>query len=324
MKIKKILAVLLGCALLFLPVAFVLFPQIFGMENAAPCEYCASVDVRVFGIGRADAILITTDHHAMLIDTGENQHGDYLLAHLRALDITFLDYVIITHFDSDHVGGAHTIIDAISIGEVIVPNYNRETRHAERFETALERAGLVPYVLTQPRYISLDCVNFVLDASALPYMHFARVADDDYYYDELHGDEINDIDFAFTGNDFSIVVSMTHGHNHFLFTGDATHHRLADVLQNNALMNANNTWLKIPRHGRHTRNAVELIHQLQPRYAVITGFHPNDFPTYSPERPTDWRIVQALEYVGAQVFYTMSTGVHFRSDGLELTVAYIE
>jgi len=313
MPIKKLFILLGGFVILFFIGLFILFPY-------GDVDY-GTAEIRVFGIGRADAILITTTNHALLIDTGENQHGDYLVAHLQALDIDFLDYLIITHFDSDHVGGAHAIIDAIPIGEVIIPNYSRETRHVERFEAALERADLVPYVLIQARWVALDGVDFVFDASALPYIHFPRVADDDYYYDEFHDDDM-DV-FVPTGDDFSIVVGMTHGRNHFLFTGDAMNRRLAEVLQNETLMNENNTLLKIPRHGRHTRNAVELIHRLRPEYAVITGFPPNDLQVYAPERPTDWRIVHALEEVGARVFYTMTTRVRFISDGVNLTVVNI-
>jgi len=322
---KKISILLGGFALLFFVVFFILSPYDSNGGEDAPLEDYGTVDVRVFGIGRADAILITTANHTLLIDTGENRHGEYLVAHLRALDISFIDYVIITHFDSDHVGGAHTIIDAIPIGEVIVPNYSRETRHVERFDAALARAGMVPYVLTQPRFVTLDGVDFIFDASSLPYIHFARVMDDDDYDDDFHDDDpAGDAVFIPTGNDFSIVVGMTHGRNHFLFTGDAMNHRLAEVLQNDLLMADNSMLLKVPRHGRHTANTVELIHRLRPYHAVITGFHPDDSDDFRSERPTDWRIVHALDYVGTQVFYTMRTGVRFTSDGYSLTAAYIE
>jgi beta-lactamase superfamily II metal-dependent hydrolase len=288
---------------------------VFLLFNRRDENYFSSMEIHFFGVGRADAILIKTANHSVMIDTGENRHGDYLVNHLNYLDIYFLDYLIITHFDSDHVGGAHTIIDSIEIGKIIVPNYSRESRHVERFINSANNAGLLPYVLTQQLQINLDNAQFILDPSGLEYIHFARVGDDDYF--EIYDDDAGDF-FAPTGDDFSIIVSVTHGENNLLFTADATNHRLAEFFANEALINNNYNLIKIPRHGRYVSNAVNLINMFQPAYAVITGFHPDLLHLYHPERPADVRIIQALENAGAQIFFTMSSGVSFYSDGAAL------
>jgi hypothetical protein len=66
------------------------------------------MEVHVFGIGRADAVLITTENHAVLIDTGERNHGWQIANYLFSLDIRRIDYLIITHFDSDPIIAAGT------------------------------------------------------------------------------------------------------------------------------------------------------------------------------------------------------------------------
>jgi beta-lactamase superfamily II metal-dependent hydrolase len=249
-------------------------------------ENIGTMEVYVFGIGRADAILIKTENHAVMIDTGENQHGEYLAGRLSELGVERLDYLVITHFDSDHVGGAHVIVNRFEIGEVIVPDYTRSSRHVERFHAAVANAGLTPHILKAPRRFTLDGAVFLFDPSGL--------------------DAI--------GDDASIVAAVSHGDNHFLFTGDAANDRLEEILANGELMAFDFIFLKVPRHGRHTRNAVELILSVQPRYAVITGFHSADADKYYPERPADERVVDALEYVGAEIFFTMSEGVRFTSN----------
>jgi beta-lactamase superfamily II metal-dependent hydrolase len=275
-----------------------------GEENGT--DGYGTMEVFVFGIGRADAILITTPNHAVMIDTGGNPHGEYLLNRLTELEIEQLDYLIITHFDSDHVGGAFTIINNVKIGEVILPNYSRESRHVERMETALKDMGLTPTILKNPLYLFLDCADFIIDPTKLDYVRFGFNNDND---DDCYDDE--DIQ----GDNFSIVVSISHGYNHFLFTGDAQNFRMGEILENETLMAVEYTFVKLPRHGRFTRNAIDFIHTTRPRYAVITGFHPNNLDIYYPERPTDERILTALEYAGTEVFFTMSEGVRVVSTG---------
>ncbi|MCL2199586.1 MAG: MBL fold metallo-hydrolase, partial [Defluviitaleaceae bacterium] len=262
--------------------------------------------------GRADAIIITTQNHAVMIDTGENRHGRAITYFMHGENITSLDYLIITHFDSDHVGGAHEIIRSIDVNKIIVPNYSRESRHMERFAAAKLDAGLEAYVLKEEIRFTLDGAEFIVNPSALEYFHFSREEDDTE-------EEINA--FIPTGDDFSIVVSVTHGENSFLFTGDAVANRLGEILAHEEIMSTDYIFLKVPRHGRHNRRSVEFIQAISPRYAVITGFHPNDLNRYAPERPTDERVIAALESVGAEIFFTMSEGIRIICNGHEIIVA---
>lgn len=271
------------------------------------------MEITVFGIGRADAILITTENYVVMIDTGENRHGQYIVSSLLNQNITVIDYLIITHFDSDHVGGAHLIIDYLDVNKIIAPNYSRESRHVERFENAMRNANIEAFVLTETIWLTLDEAEFMINPSQLPYFSFA---DDDADFETSEGA------FIPTGDDFSIVISITHGANNFLFTGDAVANRLQELLETDEIMNTSYDFLKVPRHGRYNRNSVPFIQAINPRYVVITGFCPSLYYYYYPERPTDERIIAALEYVGAYVFFAMSRSVHIRCTRVELTVKY--
>jgi len=275
-----------------------------------------TMEILVFGIGRADAILITTEHHAVMIDTGERQHGPQIASYLRNQNIDTIDYLIITHFDRDHVGGAYVILNEIDVRTVIVPNYSRASNHVNRFEAALESAQLEPLVLTETIRFTLDSVAFTVDPSQLEYVHVSHQYEDDA--DDV-AEEATPLP---TGDDFSIVVSITHGGNHFLFTGDAVAGRLQELLENDEIMNTDYDFLKVPRHGRHNRRSIEFIQAISPRYAVITGFHPDLLLHYYPERPSDEQVIAALEDVGAELFFTMSIGIRVRSDGTALTLQY--
>ena len=309
-------------------------PGIGGANQEADAEPGTGVEsgimeVSVFGIGRADAILIRTESYAVMIDTGERQHGRPIVGYLRSQGISAIDYLIITHFDSDHVGGAYIILRDMQVAQVIVPNYSRDTNHVMRFESALRYAGLEPLVLTEPLELTLDGARFIIDPTGLEYMHFPRADEPGFgeYSEDYETDNAADYayerwGFAPTSDDFSIIVRITHGANNFLFTGDAWNIRLQELLENDELMGVAYDFLKVPRHGRHSRSSVPFIHATSPRYAVITGFHPEYAERYYSERPADARVIAALEYVGAQIFFTMSVGVRAESDGSRLVVEY--
>ena len=72
--------------------------------------------IHFFNAGKADAIVLEKDGKYMMIDTGEEDLQDEILDYFRQNNITRLEYLIITHFDKDHVGSASAIIDNIEIG----------------------------------------------------------------------------------------------------------------------------------------------------------------------------------------------------------------
>ena len=302
MKIRKRIIVLM---LMLIPIFVGCTPE----EESV----LGTMEILVFGIGRADSILITTETHTVMIDTGERQHGSHIVSYLLCQNIDTIDYLIITHFDRDHVGGAYVILNEIDVRNVIVPNYSRASNHVNRFDAAMEEAQLEPLVLTETIRFILDGAAFTVNPSQLGYIHVSSRYEDDAVDQTIPPS---------TGDDYSLVVSITHGGNSFLFTGDAVAGRLQELLENDEIMNTNYDFLKVPRHGRHNRRSIEFIQAISPRYAVITGFHPDLLLHYYPERPSDERVIAALERVGAEIFFTMSTGVRVRSDGTNLTLQY--
>jgi len=275
-----------------------------------------TMEILVFGIGRADAILIMTENYVVMIDTGERQHGQHIVDYLLYQNINSIDYLIITHFDRDHVGGAYVILNEMDVRKVIVPNYSRESNHVNRFEAALEKAQLEPLILTETTRFTLDSADFVVNPSQLEYFHFVR------HYEDDASDMTDETAPLPTGDDYSIVVSIAHGDNSFLFTGDAVAGRLQELLENDEIMSIDYDFLKVPRHGRYNRRSIEFIQAISPQYAVITGFHPDFLSNYYPERPSDERVIAALEEVGAEIFFTMSVGVRIRSDGVNLMLQH--
>ncbi|MCL2031269.1 MAG: MBL fold metallo-hydrolase [Oscillospiraceae bacterium] len=267
-----------------------------------------TMEVYLFGIGKADAIVITTENHTVLIDAGENRHGPEIADWLLGRGIAEIDVFIITHFHKDHVGGADGVIRGLTVHELIVPHYGKDSKQYRQFIAAADGAGLERRALTDRFAFTLDGADFTVFPSPREYYDYGggggEAADDE---DEGDGGSGN----APKENDFSLAVSVSHGANHFLFTGDALSARLEELLSLPEITEPDYVFLKVPHHGRHNKRSAAFIGAIRPGYAVITG---------AQDQPADRRVVAALEQAGAQVFFTAGGGVFCESDGETLTL----
>ena len=81
--------------------------------------------VTVFDVGQGSAVLVETEKHRLLFDTGpwhsvESDAADrVVLPYLRARGIDRLDMVVVSHGDSDHSGGLLTLSRKIPVNDVI-------------------------------------------------------------------------------------------------------------------------------------------------------------------------------------------------------------
>ena len=245
----------------------------------------AELTVQFFDAGKADAILLTTANSAVLIDTGEKGFGKTILAYLEDQGIEKLDYLIVTHFDQDHVGGAAKVINNIAVGAVLQSNRPKDSEEYEKYVKALNNAGIEPLTVRDAYAFTLDGVTYAVDPPRK----------NSYAEDE--------------SNNSSLIVSVTNGENRFLFTGDAQTERLAEFLD------ANDTAydvLKLPHHGKDEPLMSALLESTGPAYAVITS---------SDDEPESATVVGELERAGVTVLLTREGAVTLRSDGNRIEVS---
>jgi len=87
-------------------------------------------------VGQGDALLLRDGDHVGLIDVG--RHPQPVTGCLDTLGIGRLDWVLVTHFDIDHVGGADAVLGRT--GRAIVGQAGRPTDHA--LVDRLDAAGI--------------------------------------------------------------------------------------------------------------------------------------------------------------------------------------
>lgn len=75
----------------------------------------APLEIVWFDVGQGDAQLITfPDGKTMLVDSGPTSSGkDVLVPYLQANGVTHLDYVVSSHYHSDHIGALDEVLSVV-------------------------------------------------------------------------------------------------------------------------------------------------------------------------------------------------------------------
>mgnify|MGYP002861104604 CR=1 FL=1 len=98
-------------------------------------------------VGQGDSCLIVTpSNKKILIDGGGSENYDVgkntLLPYLLDRRINNLDYVIISHFDTDHVGGIIYLMQNIKIKNVIISKQFESTENLEKIYSIAQKQKL--------------------------------------------------------------------------------------------------------------------------------------------------------------------------------------
>lgn len=250
-------------------------------KNSVP-NITGNFEIHFIEAGKADAIILSTANHNVIIDCGENDDGDKITEYLSKNNIEHIDYIFITHFDKDHIGGFHEVIQNISADNIITPNYESGKKEYENYVKAVSENNL-------PVTILKDNMSFTLDDCLF----------------EINPPQKNSYD---GDNDFSLAISVTHGKNKFLFTGDAEEARTEEILK---VFKGEYDFLKIPHHGRYNLMTQALLSSVKPQYAVITDSNKN---------PAEDSVLNILEEIGCAVYRTKDGSINILSDGTNITV----
>lgn len=239
--------------------------------------------VCVLKVGQADAIILQTDQHCVVIDCGEKDDGDEVSEYLAENGVSEVDYLFVTHFDKDHVGGAPEILDNVTVRELVTPAYEGSNHEYDSYLSAIEEHGIAPVGLTENMTFVLDDVLF----EVYPPLKSSYAEDD---------------------NNYSLAITATHGENRFLFAGDAKKIRLAEIMTQTG---GNYDFLKVPYHGKYNSLSGRFFTFVNPEISVITC---------SDKNPEEQETVAALESIGSSVYLTREGNVYAVSDGKSITI----
>ena len=243
-------------------------------QSASPSDH---IRVSVIDVGKGDCILIRVGELAALIDTGYEKTSDKVVSYLREQGIDRLEFLVITHYDRDHVGGTRAIGGTFSIGTVFLPAYEGADKNYRTLTKAISDLGLNTQRVHEELPLQLADARFTLIPSSVEFVPDAK------------GNEGND-------NDLSLVATLVYGNNSYLFTGDLEEDGIAAYLNNRR---GQFDVLKVPCHGEKCSNTAALLDDVRPRLAIVTD---------SADDPASKKTLKLLNEIGATTYTTNDCG----------------
>lgn len=241
------------------------------------------------GIG--DAILIETGPKNILIDGGLWTKGrEIVLPYLKKRGIKELDTVILTHQHGDHYGGLTEVLGEMPVKELITNGLTHTAKAYKKFMDAAKSSGARYRVVKGGE--SMDWGGGVQ----------AKVV-------QVGGRGIP----ADGSNNSSVVVRMSCGKVHFLFTGDMEDDEEAALLASHQEIKSQ--ILKAGHHGSSSSSSYEFLRRVCPAVAVISIGAGNRFSL--PHRS----VIERFQSLGCTVYRTDLDGtIVVASDGEKWTV----
>ncbi len=248
------------------------------------------LSVHYIDVGQGDCeLVLLSNGSSILIDTGTSESQNYLVQYLESYDVDSIDYLILTHPHSDHIGGAAKIFDEFEIENVIMPD---AISTSSTFEKVLQKIEAEDCGIT----VAKPELSFELSSATVKIL--APVKD---YKDDL--------------NNQSIVFRLDFGSTSFLFTGDAESSSEADILNKFSQSDISSSVLKIAHHGSSTSSTYNWLKTVNPQYAVISCGKDNEYG--HPHFET----INNLNKLNITYFRTDINGnIIFKSDGKSVSL----
>ncbi len=224
-------------------------------------------------VGQGDAAVIQCGGQSMLIDGGKPEKSSYIYAWLQQHGLSYLDVIVATHVDADHIGGLSGALNYASVGTAYCPETTGTTETFQSF---------VKYLAQRGKQITVPTAGetFALGGAQVQILGPLHRAED--------------------SNDNSIVLKVSFGATSFLFTGDAERAEEQDLL--NAGVNLQSTVLKVGHHGSDTSTSYPFLRAVAPQYAVISVGAGNSYG-----HPTE-AVLSRLRDAGVTTFRTDMQG----------------
>jgi competence protein ComEC len=274
-----LVALMLALACLFQPLSpslrllapLFLLPVLLPADTRQP----GLLRLTLIDVGQGLSVLVETEGHRLLYDTGPalGPHADagrrYVLPTISRQGIRFLDRLLLSHGDNDHVGGARSVMQGLALGDGL---------------GAGPGAGQV-------------AAGFLWQACRSG----QRWRWDGWDFAVLYPDD-DQRRYARNDNNRSCVLRISRGQAAVLLTGDLERLGELSLLDRHAPAALKSTVWVLGHHGSRTSTSEELLAAVRPELSLISAGYRNTYRHPSP------KVLSRLEAAGIPWHNTASSG----------------
>lgn len=202
-------------------------------------------------IGQGDSTLIVTPKNKkILIDGGEGK-TNVLFQYLLDRRINKIDYIIISHFDSDHCNGLIEIIEKMRVENIVMSKQSKESQEYKKILEIIKQKNI--------KVSSVKAEDKIIIEKNL-YTKILNPAEK-FEFQDL--------------NNNAIVAKLVYKNFSMLFTGDIekAEENLAKKYKNEL----KSTILKVAHHGSKTSTSEKFLKYVEPQIALIGVGENNKF-----------------------------------------------
>ena len=202
-------------------------------------------------VGQGDSTLIVTPKNKkILIDGGEGK-TNVLFQYLLDRRINKIDYIIISHFDSDHCNGLIEIIEKMRVENIVM---SKQSKESEEYKKILE--------IIKQKNIKVSSVK-AEDKIIIEKNLYIKILNPAEKF------EFQDL------NNNAIVAKLVYKNFSMLFTGDIE--KAEESLAKKYKNELKSTILKVAHHGSKTSTSEEFLKYVEPQIALIGVGENNKF-----------------------------------------------
>ena len=252
-----------------------------------------NLEISFVDVGQGDCtFIVTPTKKTILIDGGGSDSNEFdvgkstLLPYILDKGYTKIDYIFISHFDQDHVGGIATILQEIRVGKVIISKQWENSKNYQKFLEIIKEKK-IPVVIVKMG----DRVNI----------------EKGLYFDILWPSNENIQENILNNN--SVVMRLYYNSFSILFTGDIEEKAEREILKiyNKEKDKLFSDVLKVAHHGSKTSTIEEFLNNVNPKLALIGVGKNNMF-----NHPSEETITRLKKY---------KIGIYRTDEGGEITIS---
>lgn len=188
----------------------------------------------------------------IIIDGGNNQDYDYgknvVVPYLLDRKITKIDFLMVSHFDSDHCGGLFAVIENLKVNTIIIGKQDSQYENCTEFLKLAKQKNIKVISVKAEDIVKIDKIS---------------------HFEILWPDTQNMIlDNGINNN--SIMAKLVYDNFSMLFTGDIEEKAekvIMEKYKNTDVLNCN--ILKVAHHGSKSSSIQEIVEMIKPQISVI-------------------------------------------------------